>query len=405
MMFLTAEHLVMAFLLEAARDTIDKDWVKRTRKTWKGFVQKANTIGYMKAEEYLQNGIDWLRALADDMAYTKGFFTFLREKKEQTDIYKMKLKAMEDLKKSWVYLNAGKDANKFWDDVMTPGSREWKNGAGHRYSVIRDLAKEVGRQDEVLSVEDADRFAQENPKLVEKFLSRVTKNQTVEAVTKADAIFSRKFLSHLTRIMNKWNSNIEWGSYDREFNIGNVKVVMTDLPHPWAQERGDKRLPSAVNGYIKQLQKAEALLKAKGLGSLWYGTMFVSCKSCGGENPRGKQFGVGADYSPAKDDVRIYSDPHGNLYRLIAHELGHRYYYKFMSAADRARFDSWFGDVPAVSEYGGTVSEEDFAEVFSYYIDNRNLTRDQLERFKQFIKTKGKRATDQEVEDQPCLAA
>lgn len=376
----------------AARDTIDKDWVNKVRKTWKGYIDKANSVGYMAAEGYLQNGIDWLRALADDMAFTKGFFTFLREKKDQTDIYKMRLKAMEELKAALKYLNAGKDANAFWDKTMTPGTREWRNGTGHRYGVMRDLAKEAGKPDEVLSAEDADRFARENPQLVEKFLAKITRSQTIEAVTKADAIFSRKFLAHLTRIMNKWKSDIEWGSFEREFNIGNVKVVMTDLTHPFPQEQGGKHLPSEATAYVRQLQKAEALLKQKGLGFLWYGTIFISCKTCGGENQLGKHFGVGARYHIGPDHVTVFSEPTSTLYQLIAHELGHRYYYKFMSSADRARFNSYFGDVPAVSEYGGTVSEEDFAEVFSYYIDNRNLTRDQLERFKRFIKTRGKMA-------------
>lgn len=378
----------------AARDTIDKDWVKKVRKTWKGFVGKAKSVGYMEAEKYLDNGVEWLDALANDIAFNKGFFTFLRkDKKQHTDIYKMKLKAMEDLKGAWKYLNGGRIAVEFWEKTLTPGTREWKLGAEHRHSAMKDLARETGQPDAVSSIEDADRFAKENPHLVEKFLSKTLKAQTVEAVTKADALFSRKFLAHLTRIMNKWQSEIEWGTFEREFSIGNVKVVMVDIPHPFVQEQYGKHLPSEVGGYIRQLQKAEALLKKKGLGFLWYGTIFVSCKECGGENSHGKRWGVGAHYDVQKDVVRIFMDASSNLYRLVAHELGHRYYYKFMSMADRARFDSYFGDVPAVSEYGGTVSEEDFAEVFSYYIDNRNLTRDQLERFKRFIKTKGKMAS------------
>mgnify|MGYP000558692605 CR=1 FL=1 len=55
------------------------------------------------------------------------------------------------------------------------------------------------------------------------------------------------------------------------------------------------------------------------------------------------------------------------LFKLIAHELGHRYYFRFMSQADRARFGILFGDVPAVSEYGGLNAEEDFAEALSAF--------------------------------------
>jgi hypothetical protein len=302
------------------------------------------------------------------MAYSKGFFTFLRTKKDsQSDVYKMKLKAMETLKSALSILKGGQKAVKFWDAVATPGTREYEMGGAHRTLLERG---EGG---------------------IEKGLAETVRNTVTEAVTKADAEFSRKFLAHLTRIINTWHSDIEWGSFEREYNVGNVKVVMVDLPNPFPQEE-DGHHPHDTSLYRKELEKAEALLKAKGLGFLWYGTIFVSCKSCGGANPRGKQWGVGAHYDIRQDVVRIFQNPTGGLYRGVAHELGHRYYFKFMSSAERARFNSWFGDVPAVSEYGGTVSEEDFAEVFSYYIDNRNLTRDQLERFKQFIKTKGRRA-------------
>ena len=44
--------------------------------------------------------------------------------------------------------------------------------------------------------------------------------------------------------------------------------------------------------------------------------------------------------------------------------------------------------------YGGTVSEEDFAEVFRHYIDGEKLTRDQIERFKSFTRVKGKKIRD-----------
>ena len=376
----------------AARDTIDKSWIDKVRKSWKAWAKRKTSVGYMEAEKYLDEGLKWILALSNDMAYAKGFFTFLRkDKKEQSLVYKMRIKAMEDLKKSAQYLKAGKDVIEFWDKVMTPGTNDYKMGSTHRLTLMSGAARDAGLP-EPKSVEEANELAKSNPRLVEKALSKNTRSTVIESVTKADAILSRKFLAHLTRIINQYGSDIEWGSFEREFSIGNVKVVMVDLFHPFPQEAGKGHNPPAVKDYIKQLLKAEALLKQKGLGFLWYGTMFVSCKTCGGDNERGKRFGVGARYNTSNDTVTVYMEPRSSLYRLIAHELGHRYYYKFMSSTDRARFNSYFGEVPAVSEYGGTISEEDFAEVFAYYVDNRNLTRDQLERFKKFIKTKGRRA-------------
>jgi len=379
-------------VLAGAQDRIDKTWISRLRKTWKGYVGRAKSTGYMQADPFLQNGIDWLLALADDMAFNKGFFTFLRSKKEETEVYKIRVKAMEHLRQAAKELEAAQREIKWWDEVFTPGTRNWKMGAGHRYSVVRTEAAKEGI--DVLSSEQADQVLLDNPQIGERILSKQTRAWLMEGVGKADSEFNRKFLSHLTRVINKWKSDIEFGTAEREFNVGNVKVVMLDLQGPFPQEREDKRNPFlAVPAYLKQLQKAEALLRQKGLGFLWYGPMFVKQRSAGGKNRLGEKFGLGAHYEPGRDIVVIYNDPTAGLYRLIAHELGHRYYYKFMNSTQRAEFNAMFGDVPAVSEYGGTIAEEDFAEVFSYYIDNRNLTRDQLERLKRFLTSKGKRAS------------
>jgi hypothetical protein len=89
--------------------------------------------------------------------------------------------------------------------------------------------------------------------------------------------------------------------------------------------------------------------------------------------------------------VFVEEDPSDHTSKLIVHELGHRYYYKFMSAADRAEFDSYFGQVSPVTEYGGTHTSEDFADVFAWYVLNMKLNRDQLERFKKFLGRKSQR--------------
>lgn len=392
------QDVLSAQMKTAKRDTIDKTWIDRVRKTWKAWLKRRTQVGYMKAAEYLQEGQKWVEALGRDLAFTKGFFTFLREdKKQHTEIYKMRLKAMQELEQAARYLYGGRKAIEFWDNTMTPGTKEYRMGGSHRLSMIETEASAMGLP-KPKNLDEADELAKNNPRLIEKALSKQTKSLVTEGTTKADAVFSRKFLSHLTRIVNKWG-DIEWGTTEREFSVGNMKVVMVDIPMPWVQE-AKGHLPSEVTSYVRQLHKAEALLKQKGLGFLWYGVMFVACKGCGGENPLGKRFGVGAQYNIGPDNLTVYSDPHGNLYRLIVHELGHRYYYKFMDSGARARFNAEFGDVPSVSEYGGTVAEEDFAEVFSYYIDNRDLTRDQIDRLKRFLTSKGKRANEDDDFDQ-----
>jgi hypothetical protein len=90
-----------------------------------------------------------------------------------------------------------------------------------------------------------------------------------------------------------------------------------------------------------------------------------------------------AVYSPNTDQVRIFavSSP-----RTIVHELGHRYWYKHMSKRQREKFRAWFGDVPATTDYGSTNPEEDFAEAFADYVTGRDMTREQVDRFKSVLR-------------------
>jgi len=366
----------------AARDTIDKKWIDRLRKTWKDWVKRAGSQGAHGAVGFLQEWGQWIKALSVDMAFSKGFFTFLRDE-GKTDIYEWKVKAMEHLQSILTFMGKGMTAIQFWDAVITPGTSEYRMGAQHRLAMIQGQAKKRGLSMPEGSIEEVDAWAKDQG-LLEPALAHQVREIFAEIVARTDAEFSRQFLAFLTRIVNKFGP-IEWGSYEREFHVGDVKVFMVDLSTVLPQEKGESRLPSMVRKYVEQFQKAQTLLERKGLGYLWYGPMFVACKSCGGENPHGMKYGVGAHYLPSKDQVTVYQDPVNGLYRLIAHELGHRYYYKFMSIADRARFSMTFGDVPAVSEYGGSNAEEDFAEVFSYYIDGKDLTPEQIIRFKQFL--------------------
>jgi len=137
---------------------------------------------------------------------------------------------------------------------------------------------------------------------------------------------------------------------------------------------------ASMSGYMK---KAQALLNKSRLGHLWYGIVYVKPKSSR-PNPYGDEFGgVGGTYSRRGDYVTVNSEASSFIPKLMIHELGHRYYYKFMSKTDRGNFDRWFGKVPATSTYGSKATVEDFAEVFmDYVIGKKNLDRDQIDRFK-----------------------
>ena len=134
----------------------------------------------------------------------------------------------------------------------------------------------------------------------------------------------------------------------------------------------------------KDFKKAEDLIKRKKLGHLWYGLTYIRPKQLSPENKYGIHFGVGATYHRRGDLLTIYSDP-GYLAALIVHELGHRYYYKFLSSKDRRHFDKWFGKVKATSSYGSSSSPEDFAEVFSDYVIGKDMDRNQIDRFKEVL--------------------
>ena len=159
-----------------------------------------------------------------------------------------------------------------------------------------------------------------------------------------------------------------------EFDLDGVKVIIDDRTVA----------PIQVKQYIKYFDEAHQRMVGKGFGKMWYGRIFVQCEECGGKNPHGEQFGVGGDYSIRKEDIRVFERPQPHVVRLIAHEMAHRYWYKHMSATQRAKFIEWIesGQVPSVSEYGGKAPEEAFAEVVSYFVVGRDMTRDQLESMK-----------------------
>lgn len=159
-----------------------------------------------------------------------------------------------------------------------------------------------------------------------------------------------------------------------EFDLGGMKVIIDDK----------SVRPGQIREYVRYLDETHDALKRKGFGKMWYGRIFISCEKCGGENPYGAQFGVGGDYSIGKDDIRVYQRPEHGIVRLLAHELAHRYWYKHMTGSQRGRFIAWIesGEVPAVTEYGAKSPDEAFAEVISFFVVGRDMSRDQLESFR-----------------------
>ena len=114
----------------------------------------------------------------------------------------------------------------------------------------------------------------------------------------------------------------------REFDLQGIKVIVDDK----TVDNSD------VEKYVDLLKSAHARLKSKGFGKAWYGNVFIQCVECGGTNSNNGG-GVGGWYETQKDTVTIFSRPSPFIVELMVHELGHRYWFKQMSSAGRAKFE------------------------------------------------------------------
>ena len=125
----------------------------------------------------------------------------------------------------------------------------------------------------------------------------------------------------------------------REFSYGRMKVIVQDM----------KAEGSLINKYVKQIDKAYQLLGRSGFQKLWYGVMFiesidyekldaretVAYEAMGYKNLRNRA----GRYHTGEDIFVLTQPPTSWVAESIVHELGHRYWYKFMNGAQRARFE------------------------------------------------------------------
>jgi len=133
-----------------------------------------------------------------------------------------------------------------------------------------------------------------------------------------------------------------WGwEIPTEFDLHGMKVVVDDRTVTKQQ----------FDDYVGYLKKTYSLMQSKGVGKAWYGTIFIQCQECGGVNPNGAQFGVGGWFRIDKNTVSIFSRPAERLPHLIAHELGHRYWYRHMSSGQRKEFEDMITLTPENPEW------------------------------------------------------
>ena len=96
-------------------------------------------------------------------------------------------------------------------------------------------------------------------------------------------------------------------------------------------------------------------------------------------------------YQIQRDEIEMFSDSlkgdtANKFTTTLVHELAHRYYFKFMDASGRQRWEHFFNDLrtDSASEYGKTNPSEDFAEAVLHYVYNKGYmekkdVRDRLE--------------------------
>ena len=126
----------------------------------------------------------------------------------------------------------------------------------------------------------------------------------------------------------------------REFDFHGMKIIVADPKHHGLR----------IRAYIEYVEMAYKDLVRKGFKDVWYGTFFLmsdkyekfsSDEKAAYANAGYKDMESRAgSYHSGSDIVRISVPPTEEVVHVIAHEMGHRYWFKIMSQAQRVRFES-----------------------------------------------------------------
>lgn len=156
-------------------------------------------------------------------------------------------------------------------------------------------------------------------KHIDKSIPRLIKKQKVD----------QTFLVWFDFVRQMLEANYAGEPRYSQFELNGMKVVIDD----------NTVTPKQNDEYVKYLDEAYNRLKAKKLARAWYGTVYIECEGCGGVN-QNTGGGVGGHFNIGRDHVKIFSRPSKFIVELMAHELGHRYWFKSMSVSQRAKFES-----------------------------------------------------------------
>lgn len=177
-----------------------------------------------------------------------------------------------------------------------------------------------------------------------------------------------------------------------EIALGRAKLIVGSVSLEPREGGGMREFshPMHIDWVIGGCKIAMGMLAKHGLSKLWYGLIYVRPPGDGkfvsfANRPGFENSRADATYSVTGDYLTLYVTPSSHTVDTLLHELGHRYYYKFMTAKDRQEFDDYFGKVPAVSAYGASNTAEDWAELFANVLLGRGIPGDVRDRLLKFM--------------------
>jgi hypothetical protein len=349
------------FDIETARKD-NGPWLPRSKERWESDYEAYRALRdeTNRCLAILKAGTDFIDRLRTDLLINKGFWT-RTDDSDKKSLEGMRTKAIWEMDHAAGALSDAKSKIEYWHRETQPQRGD--------------------RRDEVYGPDG------DFPRGY-----RSIANWMNEGVSDADKFISGKLLRHISKLVTKAGGTIDWPSHEPDkIQIGPMNIFFRDSPMKGARLRNSNRdetsrgrSPRDRKKYISMFKRAYSILKRKKVGFLWQGTISVEPKSSR-VNQLDPTVGVGGTYRRKGDHVTVYSDPSNWIVELMLHELGHKYWFKYMKSADRAHFSKWFGKVKAVSSYGGLSTSEDFAEVFAHYMLGRNMDRDQIDRFKSVL--------------------
>jgi len=362
-----------------SEENVTDAWLKGVRKWWlqwkKGEKKALPDLDvYQKkhvcaAYEFLADGVGIVRRLRDNLLYVQGFWPYRGKGQKRKDFNISDFYPYVDAEGDVVTQEVKNFEAKFLYKMEEIENDLW--GTANLFAKACNDFKGVSAQYEVDFWPRVFNLARTRLKHADQVLAR--------DVLKQLKSIDRQVLEPLRKAQKKIGKNAELFGFKTalpEAKIGKVTLVLDTRaieadPSRAMKDRSEiQRSPKMFEKYIGQAVKAQKMLQKSGFGKLWYGRITVQGKSLGAHTYKGSKVKMqaGVAYAPGDDAVMIYAAANRIAAQDILHEMGHRYWYRFMTAAQKKQWKQNFKKAEFASEYAGTDAEEEFAESFSYYV-------------------------------------